>query len=430
MRRDVSSLLSLTSRMEPPKREDILDTTQGRIHWEDKLARRTKANAGDGLSSILALGGRTDLISFAGGFPDPSTFPREEIVEISQRLASEEGTSAWQYSPVAGLPGPRGFLSGRLETYEGRAPEDDELIVTSGAIEALELLGKSLLEKGDIAFVEGPTYLGAIMAFQSFEARVEAVRMDAHGLDVDQLESQIETHGIPKLLYTIPDHQNPAGITLALERRERLVEVAREHGFLIIEDTAYRELGFSEQRLPSLWSLAPDVVLQAGTFSKTFFPGVRLGWGAGPAAIVKSMVCAIQNTDQGAAAFGQRLLEEYGRSGGLERQAKIARDLYSRRCALMMEALDSHMPDGITWTKPEGGFFSWLRLPDGVDGIAIARRAAAEGVAVVPGAPFFPAQGGSQHIRLAYSIVPDASIDEGIRRLSSVIEAETERTPR
>jgi len=407
-----------------------MDSPQQPIGWEQALARRTKANAGEGLSSILALGGRTDLISFAGGFPDPSTFPRAEVAEITERLAASGDHSAWQYSPTAGLPGPRSYLQERLETFEGRAPEEGELIITSGVIEALELLGKSLLEAEDLAFVEGPTYLGAIMAFQSFEARVESAPMDADGLSIDELEAQIERCGKPKLLYTIPDHQNPAGITMTLERRERLVEVARRDEFLIIEDVAYRELGFTEDRLPSLWSLAPDVVLQAGTFSKTFFPGVRLGWGVGPAAIVKSMIWAKQNTDQGAGAFGQRLLEEYGRSGGLEQQAKAARVLYSRRCELMMAALDAHMPEGITWTEPEGGFFTWLRLPDGVDGTEVARRAAAEGVAIVPGAPFFPSEGGIRNIRLAYSIVPDASIDEGIKRLASVIAAETERTGR
>ena len=400
------------------------------IDWEQALARRTKANAGEGLSSILALGGRTDLISFAGGFPDPSTFPRADVAEITERLAAGSDHSAWQYSATAGLPGPRSYMQERLEEREGRAPEDEELILTSGAVEALELLGKSLLEKGDLALVEGPTYLGAIMAFQSFEARVEPAAMDEDGLDVDQLEAQIGRHGKPKILYTIPDHQNPAGITMTLERRQRLVEVARRDGFLIIEDVAYRDLGFAEERLPSLWSLAPDVVLQAGTFSKTFFPGIRLGWGVGPAAIVKSMIWAKQNTDQGTGALGQRLLEEYGRAGGLEQQAKAARVLYSRRCELMMSALEAHMPQGITWTKPEGGFFTWMRLPEEVDGTEVARRAIGEGVAIVPGAPFYPGEGGEQHIRLAFSIVPDDSIDEGVKRLASVISAETERTGR
>jgi len=392
-----------------------------RIRWDELFARRTKTSAADGLTAILALANKTDLISFAGGFPDPSTFPGPALAEHFDRLVSSSDVSALQYAPVAGLPGPRSFIADRLERDGGR-PDDDELIITSGAIEALELLGKSLIDPGDLVFVEGPTYLGAIMAFQSFEATVRDVMVDEGGLDVDRLEASIVEHGRPKFLYTIPDHQNPAGITLAQDRRERLVEVARHHGFLIIEDVAYRELGFGQDRLPSLWSLAPDVVVQAGTFSKTFIPGVRLGWGAGPPEIVASMVWAKQNTDQCATALGQRLLEEYGRAGGIEEQALKSRALYGRRCALLMKALDAHMPDDVVWTTPVGGFFSWLDLPEGVDGTDVARRAVDEGVAIVPGAPFFPGTGGGGNVRLSFSRVEDDLIDEGIKRLASVIE--------
>lgn len=392
-----------------------------RSRWQGAFARRTKANAADGLTSILALANRADLISFAGGFPDPSTFPVAALAGHFDRLVRDGDSSAFQYAPVAGLPGPRAFVADRLER-DGARPEDGELILTSGAIEALELIGKSVIDPGDVVLVEGPTYLGAIMAFQSFEANVHAVPVDAAGLDVDRLEATIAARGRPKLLYTIPDHQNPAGLTLARERRERLVELARHHGFLVVEDVAYRELGFTEDRLPSLWSLAPDVVVQAGTFSKTFIPGVRLGWGAGPAELVASMVWAKQNTDQCAGALGQRLLENYGRAGGLEEQALRSRALYGRRGARLMRALETHMPDDVSWTRPAGGFFSWLRLSDAVDGTDVARHAADEGVAVVPGAPFFPGAGGENNVRLSFSRVEDDLIDEGIRRLASVIE--------
>ena len=238
---------------------------------------------GEGLAAILALSGATDLISFSGGFPDPSTFPGPVLAEILAELLASGDASALQYSPTRGLPGPRAFVAGRLERMEGHRPADGELMITSGAIEALELLSKAFLDSGDLVLVEGPTYLGAIMAFQSFEADVEAVPMDGDGLMVDRLEQVLRTGRRPKLLYTIPDYQNPAGVSLSLERRERLVEVARHHGLLVVEDVAYRELGFDDVRLPSLWSLAPDTVVQCGTYSKTFFPGVRLGWGAGPA---------------------------------------------------------------------------------------------------------------------------------------------------
>ncbi|MEA2433649.1 MAG: 2-aminoadipate transaminase [Actinomycetota bacterium] len=397
------------------------------IRWDEVFAGRTKAAAGGGLTEILALVNVPNLISFAGGFPDPSTFPGPELAPIFERLLSDP--TALQYAPVAGLAGPRSYMADRLESLEGRRPTDGELIITSGTIEALELLGKSLIDKGDLVFVEGPTYLGAIMAFESFEARVIAIPTDAGGLVVEAVEDAIRTHGRPKLLYTIPDHQNPAGVTLEAHRRGPLIEIARRHGLLIVEDVAYRELGFTEDRLESLWALGPDVVLQAGTFSKTFMPGVRLGWSVGPAEIVASMVWAKQNTDQCAGALGQRLLEEYGRAGGLERQALRARDLYGRRCMLMMNALERHMPDDVTWTRPAGGFFSWLTLPRGIDGSVVATRAIGEGVAVVPGAPFFPSGGPSDNLRLSFSKVDDAAIDDGIRRLASVI-ASTERTTR
>jgi 2-aminoadipate transaminase len=246
---------------------------------------------------------------------------------------------------------------------------------------------------------------------------------------VEALEGQLSSgRGAPKLLYTIPDYQNPAGVSLAEERRSALIEVARRRGILIVEDVAYRELGFDDTRLPSLWSMAPDTVVQIGTFSKTFFPGVRLGWAAGPADVVAQLVRAKQNTDQCAGALGQRLLEEYGRRGGLDDQAVRARQLYGRRCRLLMEALDEHMPlTGVTWTRPRGGFFSWLTVPDQMDTVELAGQAMAEGVAFVPGAPFFADGGGRSQLRLAFSRVDDELIDEGVRRLGVLFRSALER---
>jgi 2-aminoadipate transaminase len=294
-------------------------------------------------------------------------------------------------------------------------------MVTSGTIEALELLGKALLDRNDLVFVEAPTYLGAIMAFQSFEANVVGVAMDPDGLVVDALADALDTHGCPKFLYTIPDHQNPSGVSLSDERRAELVRLAREVGFLIIEDVAYRELGFRDEERASLYSLGPDVVLQAGTFSKTFFPGVRLGWATGPASVVAKMIWAKQNTDQCAGALGQRLLEEYGRAGGLERQAERARALYSTRCSLLLDAMREHMPEGIRWTEPKGGFFSWVTLPKGFDAAELAREAVERGVAIVPGGPFFPDGRGANNVRLSFSRVPDATIATGMARLAALI---------
>jgi 2-aminoadipate transaminase len=285
----------------------------------------------------------------------------------------------------------------------------------------MELIGKAFLDRGDRVLVEAPTYLGAIMAFQGFEAVVEGVPLDEDGLAVDELERRLASGPAPKLLYTIPDYQNPAGVTLSAERREALVALARRHGILVLEDVAYRELSFEDERPPSLWSLAPEIVVQAGTFSKTFFPGVRLGWAAGPAEVVSKLVWAKQTTDQCAGALGQRLLEEYGRRGHLDEGLARGRGLYRVRRDAIMAALDRHVGDRASWTRPEGGFFTWLDLPPGSDAVAAARRALEAGVAVVPGPPFFPAGGGERHLRLSFSRADEAEIDEGIRRLGRLL---------
>src|SRR5829696_4845707 len=290
--------------------------------WDEFFAVRTRGGVGEGIAEILALLAVPGLISFAGGFPDPRTFPRERAAALLAEFAEAGETNAFQYAPTRGLAGPLDAIAGRLEALEGRRPADDELLITSGAIEALELVGKAFLDRGDLVVVEGPTYLGALMAFRGFGAELAVVPIDDEGLQVDELERRLVGGLRPKLLYSIPDHQNPAGVTLSADRREGVVELARRYGFLVFEDVAYRELRFGDESLPTLWSLGPDAVVQAGTTSKTFFPGVRLGWAAAPAAISAQLVSAKQNTDQCAGALGQRLFEEYLARGAARRFAR------------------------------------------------------------------------------------------------------------
>jgi 2-aminoadipate transaminase len=389
--------------------------------WDRLFAARTRGEVDDGIATILAFLAVPNIISFAGGFPDPLTFPRERASALLEEFAASAESSAFQYAPTRGLAGPLDALAGRLEVLQGRRPADDELLITSGAIEALELVGKSFLDRGDLVVVEAPTYLGAIMAFRSFEAEIVAVPMDEHGLEVDELERRIAAGLRPKLLYSIPDHQNPAGVSLSLDRREPLVDLARRYGFLIVEDVAYRELGFEDDAAPSLWSLGPDAVLQAGTTSKTFFPGVRLGWAVGPAEIAAQLVSAKQNTDQCAGALGQRLFEEYVRRGWIDEQLVESRSLYRRKCERMLASLEGSMPAGVRWTYPHGGFFSWLTLPDGVDAQDLARRAVERGVAIVPGSPFFPDGRGADNLRLSFSMVDETLIEDGIARVASAL---------
>jgi 2-aminoadipate transaminase len=387
--------------------------------WSELFARRTRGSVGSSILEILALAADTQLIPFAGGFPDPQTFPAADAAAFLQEIVETHDLSALQYAPTRGLLGPLDALAARLDQHQGRRPADGELLITSGGIEGLELLCKSFLDPGDTVVVEGPTYLGAIMAFRSFEAEVVAVPVDDDGLLVDDLERELAMRR-PKLLYTIPDHQNPAGVTLGTERRQALVDLARRHGFLIVEDVAYRELGFDGSALPSLWSLAPDTVVQLGTTSKTFFPGVRLGWAAGPAEVVDQLVAAKQNTDQCAGALGQKLFETYARRGAMDDQLVRSRALYQRRCARLLAAFERALPDTTSWTRPKGGFFSWVTLPPGLDAVELAGRAAANGVAVVPGVPFYPDGRGGDSLRLSFSRVDDELIDEGVERLAAV----------
>src|SRR5580700_10298567 len=262
--------------------------------WTTSFARRTQLLGGGEITAILSLAGATDVITFSGGFPAPETFPTAVLTEIASRLLAQDAAVTLQYSPTEGLAGLRDYLDGRLEMLEGVRPGPGELMVTSGGIDCMELIAKSFVDTGDQVAVESPTYLGAIMAFRGFEAEILPVPTDGDGLCVDALGDLLRRGHRPKLLYTIPDFQNPTGLSLSADRRPALVELARRYGFLILEDVAYRELGFAAgpagqesaagpagqespaPRPPSLWSLAPDVVVQAGTFSKIFFPGVRL----------------------------------------------------------------------------------------------------------------------------------------------------------
>ena len=293
-------------------------------------------------------------------------------------------------------------------------------MITSGGIEGLELVCKTFLDRGDAVLIEAPTYLGAIMAFRGFEARIEGVPMDEDGLQVDALEALLEGGLLPKLLYTIPDHQNPEGVSLSVERREALVELARRYGFLVVEDVAYSELYFGAAALPSLWSLAPDAVVQTGTTSKTFLPGVRLGWAAGPAEICAELVSAKQNTDQCSGALGQRMLEEYIRRGWIEEQLVLSRALYREKCQTLLAALERTMPDGVEWTEAQGGFFSWLTIP-GADGTELAARAAEAGVGITPGTLFYADGSGAENVRLAFSMIEKPLIDEGVERLAGLL---------
>ncbi|HKN99506.1 MAG TPA: PLP-dependent aminotransferase family protein [Pseudonocardiaceae bacterium] len=397
-------------------------TSTATVDWTARLARRANTQQ-DAISGILALVNARNMINFTGGFPEPSLFATDVLGDIANRLVAEDAAVALQYAPSEGLATTRHAIADRLLATDGVRPAEDELMITSGGIDGVTLVAKAMLDPGDVVVVEEPSYLGAVSGFAAYEPVLRGVPMDDDGLDVDALARLLAAGGpTPKLLYTIPDFQNPSGRTLSVDRRRALVELCRRYGVLIVEDVAYTQLAFDPEPRPTLWSLGPDVVLQLGTFSKVFFPGVRLGWAAGPAPIVGQLTINKQNSDQCSGALGQRMLEEFLRGGHLDSHLPAARALYRKRGTTMAAALATHFAGLGTWTVPHGGFFSWVRVP-GVDTAALADRARAAGVAFVPGGGFFSEHPDTEHLRLSYSRVADGDIDEGIARLAAAVRA-------
>ena len=377
-------------------------------------ARARWSSVSTELATILA-GAPPGVLSLAGGFPNPKTFPTTEIAEIVTRLMRDDPGVALQYTAPEGIPSVREYLRDRQEQLQGRRPELEELMVTSGGMECIALTCRGVLAPGDTVVVEAPTYLGALMAFEHAGLAVEGVPMDEDGLRVEVLAERLAAGLRPKLLYVIPDYQNPSGFTLSLERRRALVELCRRYEVLIFEDVAYREISFDGSSLPSLWSLGPDVVLQAGTFSKLLSPGVRLGWAAARTDVIARLASAKQLTDQCAGALGQRIVEEYGRAGLFERGVAASRELYASHWRALDTALRAHMPSGVTWSEPTGGFFSWMTVP--MDTMELRPAALEAGVMYVPGSLF---GGPPNSLRLSFSLLDEDELETAVVRLSTL----------
>jgi 2-aminoadipate transaminase len=405
----------------------IQDEEAGR--WRELYARRVPGMQNDALATLLGLAGRHDVISFAGGLPDPATFRADKLGEVARQVMLDAPGVALQYGPTPGLPQTREWFLSYLARHEGTQTAGREAVmVTSGGVEALDLLNKILVDPGDVVLMEAPSYLGAGMVTASYEGQVVGVPIDEDGLSVEALRATMEElgrrHKRPKFLYTIPDYQNPSGITMSAERRRDLVALAAESGLLIVEDVAYRRLGFTPEQPPTLCSLNPGGVMLIETFAKTLFPAARIACVAGPAELVDLMTLAKQTTDQCASPLSQAMLMEFDRRGWLDEQVAHARTVYAERCRTMLDSMQRLLPATTRWTRPRGGFFTWLTLPEHLDSTTMAPAAMAAGIAYVPGQPFFaPTQDGRRYLRLSYSYVALHDVEEGVRRLADVIAA-------
>jgi DNA-binding transcriptional MocR family regulator len=392
-----------------------------------ELARRMELlDSSRVVTEILKLAERPDVISLAGGLPDPSVFPLERIRESMERVLAEEGASALNYGPNPGFTKLREWIAERMKARENVSLSMENILVTSGGIEALNLVSMATLDPGDTVLVESPTYLAALHVFRSYQARIESVPIDEAGLDPQALEEKLKELARagrrPRLLYVIPSFQNPSGATWSEERRLQVVALCEEASVPIVEDHAYAELSYDGPREKSLESISPEGVVFIHTFSKIFGPGARLGWVAASPELVERLGLCKLGTDQCANTLTQRLVYDYGRRGYIEDQIESATAIYRRKRDKMEAAMKRHFPQGTSFAHARGGFFLWVRLPEDVDSEALLRRAIErEKTAFVAGPPFFADGSGSHFMRLSFSFVPEDRIEEGISRLARAI---------
>lgn len=391
--------------------------------WRDLYAPRVNHMRSSAVRELLAVTARPDITSFAGGLPDTKVFPFNQIVEATQRVMLRDGAAALQYGPSEGFePLKRHIVEMMAEI--GVDVDIDDFIITDGAQQALELLGKIFIGEGDTIIVEAPSYVGALQAFSGFLPNAVAIPMDDAGMRIDILTEKLEElakKGIqPKFIYTIPNFQNPAGVTLAEERRRKIVELSKQYGCLVIEDDPYGQLRFDGEPQAALRSMDENVIY-LGTFSKIFAPGMRLGWIIAPKAILEKLINAKQAADLCTSSFAQRVTEEYMSGFDWRRNVETLIELYCERRNAMLAALVEYFPEGATWTTPEGGLFIWATLPNGLDSAEMLAEAIREAkVAYVPGRACYFGEGGKHSMRLNFSYCPPETIDDGIKRLGEV----------
>ncbi len=389
------------------------------------FSRRTRVMTSSAMRDLMALTERPEVISLAGGLPDTSTFPPEVYAKIQARVAVDATAKALQYGPTEGQEAVKACIA-EVMAAEGTIVDPAEVMVTTGGQQVIDLVCKTLIDPGDVIVAEAPTYPGAVPSFRAYEADVVQIEMDEDGMRIDELEAtldRLEQEGRrPKFIYTIPNFQNPAGVTMSLPRRRRLVEVASERELLVLEDNPYGLLRYEGEPLPTLRSLdGGEFVIYLGTFSKILSAGLRVGWTVAPAPVMEKMNLGKQGADLCSSSMTQSFIAAYWQERDWRDYLDSLIGLYRRRRDLMLDALAEHFPAESTWTRPEGGLFVWATLPDYIDTSDLLARALQENVAFVPGRAAYLDGRGASSMRLNFSGVSDDDIREGVRRIGEVV---------
>lgn len=394
-------------------------------HLYSKNAREMKASE---IRELLKLTERKEVISFAGGLPNPEAFPVDKVREICNYLLDEKGANILQYGTTEGVTELRKAIAERMNG-KGMNIDYHNVLITSGSQQALDLIAKTLLDPDDTVLVGAPTYLGGTNAFKSYGAIMESVPEDEHGMNPDSLEEkirQLQMHGRnPKLLYLIPAFQNPSGVTMPMDRRIRMLEIAKKYDLIIIEDAPYSELRYAGTAIKPIKTLDTDGrIIYLGTFSKVLAPGFRIAWCIAEKDLLNKLIIGKQTTDLCTNTFGQFIAAEYLTRGYIDEHLEKIKTLYKGKMFHMLAAMDKHFPAEAKWTRPEGGMFIWVTLPEYIDTKEMFVRALEHNVAYVHGASFFCNKNGRNTMRLNFTYATDEQIDEGIKRLGQTIKDE------
>jgi 2-aminoadipate transaminase len=398
--------------------------------WEYRYAHRTKQMGSSIIRELLKWTEKPDIISFAGGLPAPEVFPLKQFQQACNDVLRDHGAQALQYSVTEGYRPLREMIAHRTARYSVEISPDN-ILITSGSQQALDFIGRLFINRGDYVVVESPTYLGALQAWNAYGAQYVTVPVDENGMCVDELEQALRVG--PKFIYVLPNFQNPSGVTLSLERRKKLVELADKYGVPIIEDDPYGQLRYEGEHIPSVVSLDSQLrgknggtysgnVIYLSTFSKLLSPGLRLAWVVAPPEVIRKLVMAKQAADLHTATFNQMVAFEVGKGGFLDEHVKLIRKTYHERRDVMLELMDEVFPTEARWTRPQGGMFLWGILPQGMDTAEVLKVAIDRKVAFVPGIAFHACGGGENTMRINFSYCPPDVIREGITRLGLVLK--------
>ena len=407
----------------PASHGSLVDAHAGRY------AARAAGMVASEIRALFAVAARPEIVSLAGGMPYITALPLDAVGEMAGQLVAQRGPVALQYGSAQGDPALREGICEVME-LEGIHAHPDEVVVTVGSQQALDLISRIFVDPGDVILAEGPSYVGALGTFTSYQARVVHVPMDDDGLIPAALEECIARLASQrqrvKFLYTVPSFHNPAGVTLSAERRAEVLRICQRADLLIVEDNPYGLLGFDGEPQRALYADDPHSVVYLGSFSKTIAPGLRVGWAVAPPGIRDKLVLAAEAAVLCHSSLAQLMIGEYLANQPWREQVKVFRELYRERRDTMLEALSAVMPEGCRWTRPAGGFYVWLQLPPGLDAKLMLPRAISSRVAYVPGTGFYADGTGADYLRLSYCFPEPARIREGVRRLAEVVGAEAE----